>query len=82
MNYNAKWENSHFGKGFSSNHVTYKQLTKRRGWTNALITKFLGEPDYTGSKVYGDKCYPVKFYHPRRVREIEQMGLLRKPQSC
>jgi hypothetical protein len=46
---------------------------KKRGWTQGLIKRFLGEPDATRPNRYRSRRRksPVKLYRANRVRELE-----------
>ncbi len=82
LNINRRWKKSHFGSGFKQQFTTMKQLIQKRKWTEELISKFLGKPDYTGSAISKGKCYEIDYYKLSRVREIESMNVFREAVRC
>lgn len=51
--------------------VITKASIKERGWTDAAITRFLGEPDRTADNPHYKCAPPMKLYRVRRVEEAE-----------
>lgn len=51
-------------------HYTKTQLKKERGWTDAAITHFLGEPDKFAKNPYSSRSQ-VHLYDAKRVEEVE-----------
>ncbi|HZU01314.1 MAG TPA: hypothetical protein VFA10_16715 [Ktedonobacteraceae bacterium] len=49
-----------------------KQSLKERGWTEALIKRFLGEPDATKPNPHYKKAAPMQLYTLARVEEAEK----------
>jgi hypothetical protein len=58
---------------FDNNQIHFITLTelKERGWKNAAIKKFLGEPDQTKPDPKSKKAAPTKLYNFKRVRQAE-----------
>jgi hypothetical protein len=50
-------------------YVTLASL-KERGWTNALVNKFLGDPDDTRANRYS-RSAPIRLYKMERVSAVE-----------
>ncbi len=50
--------------------VSLKDL-KERGWTEALIKQFLGEPDVLKPNPYYRKAAPMQLYSPARIEQAE-----------
>lgn len=45
---------------------------KERGWTDAMIKKFLGEPDATRDNPHYKCAAPMKLYDTKRVERVER----------
>ncbi len=58
---------------FNNNQIHFINLTelKERGWKNAAIKKFLGEPDKTKPNPKSQKAAPTKLYNFKRVKQAE-----------
>src|SRR5262249_14851935 len=58
-------------------HFTKSQL-KERGWTDALISRFLDSPDETRTNPHYRSGPPIKLYKMQRVEKIEVSAEFRK----
>ncbi|RJQ74205.1 hypothetical protein D5S17_23330 [Pseudonocardiaceae bacterium YIM PH 21723] len=52
-------------------YIDTTELKEQRGWTKAMIEKFLGEPDRTAPNPGGRGAARVKLWLFTRVQEIE-----------
>lgn len=45
---------------------------KKRGWTDAMINRFLSDPDRTGVNPHYSTAAPMKYYLCKRVHKVEE----------
>jgi len=53
--------------------ITISGLKGKRGWTDALIRDFLGEPDFTKKNPHYSSSAPMKLYYLEKVEETEKL---------